>query len=244
MTTGNSFSAPAAGDGTNYEQRRSEIQTYFDETAADAWSKLTSDAPVSRIRQTVRAGRDEMRATLLNWLPQDLTGRTILDAGCGTGALAVEAARRGARVVATDLSPTLIELAGSRLPGELAGSIDFRVGDMTQARGEMFDHIVAMDSLIHYHIDDVMDAVTRLSCSATRSILFTFAPSTPLLATMHAVGQLFPRGNRSPAIQPVAERRLQQRLTDTLSQAGWRLGRQARIRRGFYTSQAQELASS
>ena len=39
----------------SYEQRRQEIEHYFDRTAADTWAKLTSDAPVSRIRQTVRA---------------------------------------------------------------------------------------------------------------------------------------------------------------------------------------------
>jgi len=226
-----------------YEQRRSEIRTYFDQTAADAWSKLTSDAPVSRIRQTVRAGRDEMRSTLLDWLPQDLTGRTLLDAGCGTGALAVEAARRGAHVVATDLSPTLVELAGSRVPAELQQLIEFRVGDMTQTDGQMFDHIVAMDSLIHYDLQDVLAAVSRLSRSATRSIVFTFAPRTPLLAAMHNVGKLFPRSNRSPAIQPVAERALQSRLANDLMLGGWRLGRQRRVSSGFYTSQAQELES-
>jgi magnesium-protoporphyrin O-methyltransferase len=71
---------------------------------------------VGRIRATVRAGRDRMRATLLSWLPADLRGRRILDAGCGTGALAIEAARRGAEVVAIDLSPTLVALARERLP--------------------------------------------------------------------------------------------------------------------------------
>ncbi|MEE4661909.1 MAG: magnesium protoporphyrin IX methyltransferase [Halieaceae bacterium] len=226
-----------------YEQRRSEIRTYFDQTAADAWSKLTSDAPVSRIRQTVRAGRDEMRSTLLDWLPQDLSGRTVLDAGCGTGALAVEAAMRGARVVATDLSPTLVELAGSRVPAELQHLIEFRVGDMTQTDGQVFDHIVAMDSLIHYDLQDVLASVSRLSRSARRSIVFTFAPRTPLLAAMHNVGKLFPRSNRSPAIQPVAERALQSRLANDLMLAGWRLGRQRRVSSGFYTSQAQELES-
>jgi magnesium-protoporphyrin O-methyltransferase len=44
-------------------------------------------------------------AQLLDWLPQDLHGLRILDAGCGTGALAMEAAHRGASVVAIDLSP-------------------------------------------------------------------------------------------------------------------------------------------
>ncbi|MGB5776651.1 MAG: magnesium protoporphyrin IX methyltransferase, partial [Sedimenticolaceae bacterium] len=49
-----------------YKQRRSEVEHYFDRTAADAWSRLTSNAPVGRIRQTVRAGREQMRNTLLD----------------------------------------------------------------------------------------------------------------------------------------------------------------------------------
>ena len=93
---------------STYQQRRNEIEHYFDRTAAQAWSRLTSDAPVSGIRATVRAGRDRMRATLLSHLPEDLRGCRLLDAGCGTGTLAVEAARRGADVVAIDLSPTLV----------------------------------------------------------------------------------------------------------------------------------------
>ena len=53
---------------TAYEQRRSQIEHYFDRTAADAWARLTSNEPVGRIRATVRAGRDTMRETLLSWL--------------------------------------------------------------------------------------------------------------------------------------------------------------------------------
>ena len=105
-------------------RRRSELKTYFDRTAVEAWSRLTSDAPVSGIRATVRAGRDAMRETLLAWLPADLRGARILDAGCGTGALAVAAALRGAHVVAIDLSPTLVALAQDRAPRDLAGRLD------------------------------------------------------------------------------------------------------------------------
>ena len=162
----------------SYKQRRSEIEHYFDRTAVDAWSRLTSDAPVGRIRATVRAGRDRMRATLLSWLPEDLRGRRILDAGCGTGAFAVEAARRGAEVVAVDLSPKLVSLARERLPQSLDdGSIDFRVGDMCDAGLGTFDHVVAMDSLIHYGPDDAVDALAGIARKTRRSILFTFACS-------------------------------------------------------------------
>jgi magnesium-protoporphyrin O-methyltransferase len=38
-----------------YERRRGELETYFDRTASQAWARLTSDAPVSRIRATVRS---------------------------------------------------------------------------------------------------------------------------------------------------------------------------------------------
>ena len=93
-----------------YEQRRSQIEHYFDRTAADAWARLTSNEPVGRIRATVRAGRDEMRATLLSWLPQDLRGMRCVDVFAGTGALGFEAASRGAQdVVLVEQDSGLIE---------------------------------------------------------------------------------------------------------------------------------------
>ncbi len=224
-----------------YIARRGQLETYFDRTAADAWKRLTSDAPVSGVRATVRAGRDRMRATLLSWMPEDLHGRRVLDAGCGTGALAVEAARRGADVVAIDLSATLVELARERMPTDLPGKLDFRVGDMTDGSLGQFDHVVGMDSLIHYRAADMARAVAALAARSHGSVLFTFAPRTPLLSVMHAVGKLFPRGDRSPAIEPVSHRSITRKLTQDTGLAQWRLGRTQRIASGFYTSQALEL---
>ncbi len=226
----------------SYQHRRSQLEAYFDRTAVEAWSRLTSDAPVSRIRATVRAGRDRMRATLLDWLPADLGGCRVLDAGCGTGAFAVEAARRGAEVVAVDLSPTLVGLARERLPSDLGtGSVDFRVGDLCDADLGSFDHVVAMDSLIHYRTADMLATLAALEARCGTSLLFTFAPRTPALAAMHLVGRLFPRGNRAPAIEPVAEKAMHRALGSQADFAEWRLARTERIVSGFYTSQAQEL---
>ena len=106
---------------TTYLARRATIETLLRPHRSRRVGAPDLDAPVSGIRATVRAGRDRMRATLLGWLPDDLRGVRVLDAGCGTGALAVEAARRGAEVVAIDLSPTLIGLARERVPAELGG---------------------------------------------------------------------------------------------------------------------------
>lgn len=226
----------------SYRRRRAEIEHYFDQTAAEAWSRLTSNSPLGHIRSTVRAGRDAMRDTLLDWMGDDLAGRRVLDAGCGTGALATEAARRGARVLAIDLSPSLIALARERSPASFgAGSVEFRVGDMLDdALGE-FDHVVAMDSLIHYRTEDAVAAVAQLARHCSRSIQFTFAPSTPLLAVMHSVGRLFPAGNRAPSIVPVSDRRLAEKIDLDPLLEGWSRARSQRIKSGFYQSQALEI---
>jgi magnesium-protoporphyrin O-methyltransferase len=223
-----------------YHTRRGELLEYFDRTAVEAWKRLTSDAPVNRIRATVRAGRDEMRGTLLNWLPHDLRGVRVLDAGCGTGALAVEAARRGARVTAIDLSPTLVDLARERLPHDLGdGHIDFRVGDMLDPALGHFDHVVAMDSLIHYRARDTVRVLAQLAQRTERSLLLTFAPRTAALTVMHAVGRLFPRGDRAPAIEPVGHRTIVRHIGNDLTH--WRTARTHRVARGFYISQALEV---
>jgi len=225
-----------------YTQRRGQLETYFDRTAVEAWARLTSDAPVSGIRATVRAGRDAMRHRLLGWLPDDLRGRRLLDAGCGTGTLSVEAARRGATVVAVDLSATLVALARERAPRALGeGSIEFLVGDMLDPGLGRFDHVVAMDSLIHYPARVTVDAVARLAARTDRSVLFTFAPRTAMLAAMHTVGRLFPRGERAPAIEPVGAQAIGRKLAGAPELAGWRQARTQRIATGFYISQALEL---
>ena len=229
-------------NSTTYAEQRSQIETYFNRTAVDAWRKLTSDAPVNKIRATVRAGRDRMRKTILSYLPENLTGLRILDAGCGTGAFAVEAAKRGANVVAIDISPKLVGLAGERLPEIVGpGSIRFEAGDMLDPLYGVFDHVIAMDSMIHYCTEDLIKMITSLSSRTMRSIIFTHAPRTPILLAMHAVGRVFPSGNRSPAIIPVAASKIQQSLREKLVDEAWEIGRSNRINSGFYLSCAQEL---
>ncbi len=231
----------------DFLQRRGQIETYFDRTAVKAWEQLTSTAPVGRIRATVRAGRDRMRSQLLDWLPADLHGARILDAGCGTGALALEAARRGAEVVAIDLSPSLVDVARRRVLADAVGSacahrIQFCAGDMSNPALGPFDHVVAMDSLIHYDMPDAVRVLEGWAAYTSASLLFTFAPSSPLLRTMHTVGRLFPRSDRSPALQPVAEADLRQQLLDSPGLHHWQATRTQRVSSGFYTSQALQLA--
>ena len=225
-----------------YSERRRFLENYFDRTAFDAWKQLTSDAPVSAIRRTVRAGRDRMRAQLLEWLPEDLTATRLLDAGCGTGAMSFETARRGGEIIAVDVSAGLIEIASERLPSDIPdGMIDFRVGDMLDEGFGHVDHVVAMDSLIHYETPDIVSALAGLAVRTSTSILFTVAPRTPMLTAMRLAGRAFPRGDRAPAIVPVGEPDLRKRIGADIRLSGWRIARTAQVMTGFYKSHAFEL---
>ena len=168
-----------------YLERRDQIEHYFDRTAAQTWERLTSTDPVGKIRATVRAGRDEMRATLMSWLPDDMTGMRLLDAGCGTGALSLCAAERGAQVTAVDLSVNLIQVAKNRFASfsPLAkdsnntvkgGWVEFSSGDMLDPALGEFDYVVGMDSLIHYDAHDLIKGINILSERTRKAILFTF----------------------------------------------------------------------
>lgn len=228
--------APMAS--ASYGATRARVETYFDRTATDVWARLTSDAPVSGIRATVRAGRDAMRAQLLAALPADLAGARILDAGCGTGALAVELAARGAQVVAADISPALVEIARARCPADLADRIEFRAGDMLDASLGRFDHAVAMDSMIYYDASDIARILGTLAPRLGTSMLLTVAPRTALLMAMWRMGKLLPRADRAPAMVPHDPARLAAALRDAGTPGT--LTPLERIQSGFYISTALE----
>ena len=225
----------------SYQHKRSQLETYFDRTAAEGWARLTSDAPVSRIRATVRAGREELQRTLLAHLPGDQSGARVLDAGCGFGPLSIEMAKRGAMVTGVDLSASTIEAAKSRLPKALRDQVTFHAGDMLDPVLGRFDHVVAMDSLIHYRPRDAALALAQLADRTERSIIFTTAPRTVLLTAMLAAGAVFPRRDRSPDIQPVSPTALRRAMGRERALAGWTLTEGEAVKGGFYFSRAMEV---
>lgn len=221
---------------TDYAATRDRVEHYFDRSATKVWETLTSDAPVSGIRATVRAGRDQMRAMMLRQLPDDLRGARILDAGCGTGAMSVELAKRGAEVVGVDISPALIEIAQKRLPANLDGQITFVSGDMLEATKGGFDHALAMDSLIYYHAPDIAAILGRAAQRVNGKFVFTLPPRTPALMAMFRVGKLFPRADRSPVMIPQSTATIANELRK--ARVPGQLREIDRVKSGFYFSSA------
>lgn len=81
---------------------------YWDEAA-----ERFDEEPDHGLRSpAVRAAWD---GRLRSWLPAEAVD--VLDLGCGTGSLALLAARQGHRVTAVDLSPKMVEQARRKLDG-------------------------------------------------------------------------------------------------------------------------------
>ncbi|MGL4398137.1 MAG: magnesium protoporphyrin IX methyltransferase, partial [Hyphomicrobium sp.] len=71
----------------------------------------------------------------------------------------------------------------------------------------------------------------------------TFAPRTPALTMMHALGRFFPRQDRAPAIEPVDVGLLRRHLAAEPALRAWRERSTQRVDSGFYISQVMELAT-
>ncbi len=220
-----------------YLAKRARLENYFNEVSSDAWDKLTSNEPVSFVRQLVREGREKMQAAIIEKLPKDLRGARILDAGCGTGVLSRMLDERGAEVVGVDISEKLIEVAKNR--SSLNKNIEYFAGDMKEKSFGNFDYIIAMDSLIHYSTEDVISSIDDFSSRANNSVLFTVIPSTFALRTKLRLGKFFPKSERSPEVVPIEWARLEQ-LEDLKINT---LSKIKRIKSFFYVSEAWELAN-
>src|SRR5215212_940281 len=81
-----------------------DTQRAFDSVAADYDGPKGNNALIQRMRETV------WRALMEACPP----GARLLDLGCGTGIDAIELARRGYAVLATDWSPQMVERTRAR----------------------------------------------------------------------------------------------------------------------------------
>ena len=92
-------------------------------------------------------------------LAGDVTGRRILDAGCGSGPLAAALRDRGAVVTGVDASAGMLELARRRLGAD----VDLRVVDLADPLpfpDDSFDDVVA--SLVLHYLRDWGPTLTEL----------------------------------------------------------------------------------
>jgi SAM-dependent methyltransferase len=97
-------------------------------------------------------------------LPADLTGQSVVDLGCGNGRNALELLRRGARVIATDLSATGIESLSKQAESRgLDGNLDASVGSIPVLADRRVDGLVLSTVLDHMGREEALAALEKLA---------------------------------------------------------------------------------
>jgi SAM-dependent methyltransferase len=91
------------------------------------------DAYDARWKSLAESGVDvHGEANLVEALMREHGGRRVLDAGCGTGRVAIELARRGYATVGIDLDPVLLDRARAKAP-----RLQWREGDLAVLPAEV-----------------------------------------------------------------------------------------------------------
>ncbi|HEY9680530.1 MAG TPA: class I SAM-dependent methyltransferase [Oculatellaceae cyanobacterium] len=70
---------------------------------------------------------------LVRYLESSTMPKQILEIGCGTGSNAIWMAERGASVLATEISPTAIELAKKKIENNKSLKLEFRLADIIES---------------------------------------------------------------------------------------------------------------
>lgn len=129
-------------------------------------------------------------------------GEKVLDVACGTGNLAVPAARRGAVVTGVDIAPNLIENA-RRIAGEASLDIRYDVGNAEALpyADESFDTVISMFGVMFAARPEVALAeLLRVTKSGGRIALANWEPAGFIGAMFRTHGEFVPppAGSASP----------------------------------------------
>src|SRR5919201_2745907 len=140
-----------------------------------------------------------------------LSGRRVLDAGCGTGKSTLPWLARGYEVVAYGISPAMVEQARERLTGEAVELLTADVRDLPEL-GE-FDLATCLDDTLNYLLsgDELAAAFRGLARSLRPRGLLVFDLNTLATyrrdfatdAVLEADGAVFYwRGTTGPGLPP------------------------------------------
>jgi 2-polyprenyl-3-methyl-5-hydroxy-6-metoxy-1,4-benzoquinol methylase len=124
----------------------------------------------------------------------DLTGKQILDVGCGDGINSVLLARLGARVVGVDISPKAIEVAveRARING-VSDRVSFLCSPVeTAALSEDAFDIVWGDAVLHHVLDPLDEVLARLARACRRDGVMIFSEPVNFSPLLRRIRLLLP----------------------------------------------------
>ncbi len=227
------------------EQKQSEkveVLTYFNGTGFERWNRIYSNSDdVNKVQRNIRIGHQKTVDDVISWIKEagGIAQKTFCDAGCGVGSLSLPLVELGAAAVtASDISEAMV--AETKRRAELEGldltRMTFKISDLESLKGS-FHTVVCLDVFIHYPQKAAEEMVRHLCNLTDQRLIVSFAPYTPLLALLKAIGQFFPGPSKTTRAYILREKG----IVDAAINCGFRIKRRKLNQAPFYFSQLIEF---
>lgn len=232
--------AVTAGEGTgDGVVDKTEVTDYFNSVGFSRWSRIYSESEnINFVQQDIRDGHAETVNKILGWLNSQVKGKSVCDAGCGTGSLSIPLAARGAHVSGSDISSAMASEAERRAKETLTADVpmpEFKTSDLEALDGS-YDCVCCVDVLIHYPPQRLQQMVTHLASLSNDRVILSFAPKTWYYQLLKRIGELFP----GPAKTTRAYLHDEALVEDALAKAGFKVTRRDLTATSFYFSRLLE----
>ena len=216
---------------------KAEVKEYFNTAGFDRWRKIYGETDdVNKVQLDIRNGHQVTVDTIIDWMEEDgVKGRTVCDAGCGTGSLAIPLGLMGAKVTGSDISESMVGEAAVRAKEAGLKGAKFFPSDLESLKGK-WNTVTCVDVLIHYPQDKADDMIAHLSGLAQERVILSFAPKTFYYDTLKRFGELFP----GPSKTTRAYLHRESDVVAALEANGFEVTRRALTAKSFYFSQILE----
>eukprot|EP01039_Chlorochromonas_danica_P000123 gene123-131_t len=216
---------------------KAEVTQYFNNEGFDRWNKIYSESgEVNKVQLDIRNGHQQTIDKVLGWLgKEDNAKKSLCDAGCGVGSLALPLATKFKSVSASDISAAMTSEAAKRAKELKIKNIKFETSDMEALKGS-YDTVTCIDVMIHYPSAKLPEIVGKLGGLAKERLIISFAPKTFYFELLKKIGELFPGKSKTTR----AYLHTEQDVVKALKQAGFKVRRTEMTATSFYFSRLLE----
>eukprot|EP01038_Epipyxis_sp_PR26KG_P014460 gene14460-19408_t len=214
-----------------------EVEEYFNNEGFNRWNKIYSESDeVNKVQLDIRTGHQQTIDKVLNWIESESNEKkSVCDAGCGVGSLALPMASKFKKVYASDISAAMTNEAASRAKQSKLSNLEFKVSDMEALDGK-YDTVTCIDVMIHYPTEKVSEIVGKLGSLANERLIISFAPKNIFYDVLKKIGEFFPGKSKATRayLHPEEE------VVRALNKAGFQIKRTEMTSTNFYFSRLLE----
>lgn len=219
---------------------------HFGSMAADWWNPKGSSAMLHRLNPVrLRYIRDQVDS---HWhfdpkTRTPLSGKRVLDMGCGAGLLSEPLARLGGKVTGVDAAHE--NIAAARAHAADSGlTIDYRAGDLSALAGESFDLVISLE--VVEHVTDPAAFISGLARAiAPGGLMILSTPNRTALSKIALIGIGETVGGIPPGTHDWSAFFTPKELAELVTSAGLKVADQRGLAfgplKGFHVSDNMQL---